>query len=228
MAALLVENVRKEFATRAAPLVVLRDVSLKLQRGENLAIVGPSGSGKTTLLSVIGTLEPASAGRVVLDGLEPAALSEPELAAFRNRQIGFVFQDHHLLPQCTVLENVLVPTVAGGPTRPETVARAEMLLRCVGLADRLDHRPAELSGGERQRAALARALINQPALLLADEPTGNLDRSTAQRVGQLLLQLQQQEQMMLIVVTHSHRLAGLMSRQVLLDEGTLKEIAVSE
>ena len=142
---------------------------------------------------------------------------------FRNRQIGFVFQDHHLLPQCSALENVLVPTVACGRTPPETVERARMLLDRVGLGDRLAHRPAELSGGERQRVALARALINAPLLLLADEPTGNLDRTTAARVGQLLLELQQQEQTMLIVVTHSPRLAGMMGRQLELDEGLLKE-----
>jgi len=224
MAGLLVENVSKEFPTRAEPLVVLRDVSLALQQGENLVIVGPSGSGKSTLLGIIGTLDAPSGGRVVLDGQDPAQLDEPRLAAFRNRRIGFVFQDHHLLPQCSVLENVLVPTVAAGPTTPEAVLRAGILLDRVGLKDRLDHRPAELSGGERQRVALARALINQPALLLADEPTGNLDRATAARIAELLLDLQRQEQMMLIVVTHSDRLAGLMSRQLELDEGRLREL----
>jgi len=223
MAGLLVENVSKEFPTRAEPLVVLRDVSLALQQGQNLAIIGPSGSGKSTLLSIIGTLDAPSSGRVVLDGQDPAQLDEPRLAAFRNRRIGFVFQDHHLLPQCSVLENVLVPTVAAGPTSPEAVRRAGMLLDRVGLKDRVDHRPAELSGGERQRVALARALINQPALLLADEPTGNLDRTTAARIAELLLDLQRQEQMMLIVVTHSDRLAGLMGRQLELDEGRLRE-----
>ncbi len=223
MTELLVEKISKEFPTRGEPLVVLRDVSLELGRGQNLAIVGPSGSGKSTLLSIIGTLESPSGGRVVLDGQDPVELDEPRLAAFRNRRIGFVFQDHHLLPQCSVLENVLVPTMAAGPTKPEAVERAGMLLDRVRLQDRLDHRPAELSGGERQRVALARALINRPSLLLADEPTGNLDRTTAARIGRLLLDLQGQEQMMLIVVTHSDRLAGLMSRQLELDEGKLKE-----
>ena len=222
MAELLVENVGKQYPTRGEPLTVLREVSLSLQTGQNVAIVGPSGSGKSTLLSIIGTLEPPSEGRVVLDGQDPAALGEPQLAAFRNRRIGFVFQDHHLLPQCSVLENVLVPTIAGGPTRSESIERAHRLLDRVGLSQRLDHRPAELSGGERQRVALARALINQPTLLLADEPTGNLDRTTADRVGQLLLELQQQEQMMLIVVTHSQRLAALMGRRVELDEGRVE------
>jgi lipoprotein-releasing system ATP-binding protein len=222
MALLQIEHVSKQYPTRSEPLVVLRDVSLDLNRGENAAILGPSGSGKSTLLSIVGALEPASGGRVVLDGQDPAALAEPALAAFRNRKIGFVFQDHHLLPQCSVLENVLTPTVAGGRTTSEQVARARMLLDRVGLADRLDHRPAELSGGERQRAALARAMILAPLLILADEPTGNLDRTTAARVGQLLLELQRQEQTMLIVVTHNPELAEMMGRRMELDEGMLK------
>jgi len=220
MTHLSVEHVAKQYPTQGEPLVVLRDVSLELKRGENVAILGPSGCGKSTLLSIIGGLESPSSGRVVLDGQDPATLDEPALAALRNRRIGFVFQDHHLLPQCSVLENVLVPTVAAGPIRVETMDRARLLLQRVGLSGRLDHRPAELSGGERQRTALARALINSPLLLLADEPTGNLDRTNAVRVGELLLELQQQEQTMLIVVTHSPRLADMMGRQLELDEGT--------
>ncbi|MBN2476023.1 MAG: ABC transporter ATP-binding protein [Pirellulales bacterium] len=223
MTQLQVENVTKQFPTRGRPLEVLRGISFQLGRGENMAVLGPSGSGKSTLLSIIGTLDTPSSGRVMLDGQDPFTLSEPLLAAFRNRRIGFVFQDHHLLPQCSVLENVLIPSVPGGSTRPRTVERARKLLDRVGLSDRLDHRPAELSGGERQRVALARALINEPTLLLADEPTGNLDRATAARVGELLLELQKQEEMMLIAVTHSQRLASLMSRQLELDEGELKE-----
>ena len=223
MTTLCVERVVKQYPTSGEPLVVLRDISLELKRGENLAILGPSGSGKSTLLSIIGALEPPTSGRILLDGQDPVALAEPELAKLRNRQIGFVFQDHYLLPQCSVLENVLMPTVAAGPTPPEALQRARLLLERVGLTDRLQHRPAELSGGEKQRVALARALINAPLLLLADEPTGNLDRTTALRVGELLLELQQKEQTMLIVVTHSPRLAGMMGRQVELDEGVLKE-----
>jgi lipoprotein-releasing system ATP-binding protein len=225
MSLLRIEHISKQYPTRGEPLVVLRDVSLELNRGQNVAILGPSGSGKSTLLSIVGALETPSGGRVVLDDQDRATLAEPALAAFRNRKIGFVFQDHHLLPQCSVLENVLTPTVAGGRTTPEQVERARMLLDRVGLGDRVAHRPAELSGGERQRAALARAMICTPLLVLADEPTGNLDRTTAARVGELLLELQRQEQTMLIVVTHSERLAGLMERRLELDDGHLRSFA---
>jgi lipoprotein-releasing system ATP-binding protein len=224
MSSLLVEHVAKQYPTRGEPLAVLRDVSLELSRGQNVAVLGPSGSGKSTLLSIIGALELPSGGRVVLDGQDPATLAEPELAALRNRQIGFVFQDHHLLPQCSALENVLLPTTAARRTPPEAIQRAHTLLDRVGLGDRLDYRPAELSGGQRQRVALARALINAPLLLLADEPTGNLDRTTATQVGELLLELQRQEQTMLMVVTHSSRLADMMDRRLELDEGVLKEV----
>ena len=222
MTKLIVENVGKEFVAGDRALVVLRDVSFQLAKADNLAIVGPSGSGKSTLLGIIGTLQKPSSGRVLFDGQDTAELTGDRLAEFRNRQVGFVFQDHHLLPQCSVLENVLVPTLAGGPTSQQSMDRARLLLSRVGLEDRLLHRPAELSGGERQRVALARALINRPGLLLADEPTGNLDRTTAAAVGRLLLELQQQEEMMLILVTHSLPLAELMNRRVELDEGTLK------
>ncbi len=225
MTALIVDNVAKEYPTRSEPLKVLRGVSLQMDMGQNLAIIGPSGSGKSTLLSIIGSLERPSSGSVSLEGQDPVGLNDPGLAQFRNQKIGFVFQDHYLLPQCSALENVLVPTVAGGKTSAAALARAKMLLDRVGLTDRLDHRPAELSGGERQRVALARALINKPALLLADEPTGNLDRTNAERIGRLLLELQAEERMMLIVVTHSQRLAGLMSRRLELDEGKLREAA---
>jgi len=224
MPGLAVENVSKEFPTRTEPLVVLREVSLELDTGQNVAIVGPSGSGKSTLLHVIGTLEKPTSGRVLLDGEDPASFAEMQLAAFRNRKIGFVFQDHHLLPQCSVLENVLVPTIATGPTEAATIDRARDLLERVGLSERLDHRPAELSGGERQRVAIARALVNGPVLLLADEPTGNLDRTTAGRIAELLLELQQQEQMMLVVVTHSLELADRMSRRLELDDGRLRPL----
>ena len=223
MADLQVEDVAKEYPTRGEPLVVLESASLSLSAGENLAILGPSGSGKSTLLSIIGTLDTPTRGSVSLQGTDPFALNDNQLAAFRNKSIGLVFQEHHLLPQCSVLENVLIPAIAGGPATAEYVERARSLLDRVGLGARLEHRPAELSGGERQRAAVARALICQPTLLLADEPTGNLDRSTATAVSQLLLELQAEHQMMLIVVTHSLELAGMLNRRMELNEGRLQE-----
>jgi lipoprotein-releasing system ATP-binding protein len=222
MADLVVADVTKSYPTRAEPLVVLRGVSLRLAAGENLAILGPSGCGKSTLLHIIGTLDNPTTGRVALDAADPFGFDEPRLAAFRNHQIGFIFQGHHLLPQCSVLENVLLPTLASGSPPPSALARARMLLDRVGLTNRLDHLPAELSGGERQRTAIARALVNRPALLLADEPTGNLDRATAATVGRLLLELQVQEQTMLIVVTHSLELAGLLQQRRELNDGQLE------
>lgn len=222
MADLLVSGVTKSYPTRAEPLEVLRGVTFELSAGENLAILGPSGCGKSTLLYIVGTLDTPTAGHVSLAGSNPFELDEPRLAAFRNHKIGFVFQDHYLLPQCSVLDNVLVPTLADGRPTPEAVDRARMLLDRVGLSTRLDHLPAELSGGERQRTAIARALVNRPALLLADEPTGNLDRATAATVGRLLLELQAQERTMLIVVTHSLELAGLLARRMELNAGRLE------
>ncbi|WP_425616599.1 ABC transporter ATP-binding protein [Anatilimnocola sp. NA78] len=221
MADLIVEHVRKEFPTRSEPLVVLRDASLKLAAGENAAILGPSGSGKSTLLHIIGGLDQPTSGSVKLAGQDPAQLKEVDLARFRNRHIGFVFQDHYLLPQLTVLENVLIPALAEGPPSAEVVARARELLDRVGLGQRLEHRPAELSGGERQRVGVARALLLKPALLLADEPTGNLDRTNATGIGQLLIELQQQEQNMLLVVTHSSDLAALLQKRFEIDNGQL-------
>jgi lipoprotein-releasing system ATP-binding protein len=223
MSRLVVENLVKEFPTRTEPLVVLRGVSFELASGGNLAIVGPSGSGKSTLLNVIGALEPPTAGRVLVDGVDPSTLNPADLAAFRNRRIGFVFQDHHLLPQCSVLENVLVPCLAVGAIGADRIERAQSLVERVGLADRVDHRPTELSGGERQRVAVARALVNEPTLLLADEPTGNLDRATGRRVAELLLELQYRESMMLVVVTHSESLAAMIGRRFRLDDGRLSE-----
>ncbi len=206
---LIVENLTKEYPTPAEPLVVLRGISLQLTQGENLAIVGPSGSGKSTLLQIIGTLDRPTRGSVRLQGQDPFVLSEAQLAHFRNQQVGFVFQDHHLLPQLSALENVLLPALAGGTPGASIVQRATQLLQRVGLGERLTHRPAELSGGERQRVAIARALIHEPILLLADEPTGNLDRNTAESIADLLLELQQQSNSttMMIVVTHSMALA---------------------
>lgn len=225
MSDLIVDNVTKEYPTRSDPLVVLRGISFDLQSGRNLAIVGPSGSGKTTLLNLLGALEPATSGTIRLDGQNPATLSDKDVSVFRNHKIGFVFQEHHLLPQCSVLENVLIPTIAGGGTKPSDIDRARGLLDRVGLGDRLDHRPAELSGGQRQRTAIARALIRLPVLVLADEPTGNLDQSTAAQVADLLLELQEAERNMLITVTHSAALARRMQRRMELDDGRLREVA---
>jgi lipoprotein-releasing system ATP-binding protein len=219
---LAAENLSKSFPTRSGELNVLGGVSLAMQRGEALAVLGPSGSGKSTLLHLLGTLDRPTAGSYHLEGQDPFALSDAALAHFRNRHIGFVFQDHHLLPQCSVLENVLVPTLAGHTAdRPAAEARARELLGRVGLSQRLDHRPAELSGGERQRVAVARALILKPVLLLADEPTGNLDRRTAAVVGELLLDMHRQENTILIVVTHSPELARMLPRQMEMLDGGL-------
>lgn len=222
MPALSAQSLAKSYpVSGGGELPVLVDASLALERGESAAVMGPSGSGKSTLLAILGTLDRPTAGSLALDGVDPFRLGEPELAAFRSRHVGFVFQDHHLLPQCSVLENVLVPLLADGAARAEDVARAQSLVDRVGLAARGNHRPAELSGGERQRTALARALIRRPTLLLADEPTGNLDRSTAAAVVELLLELQQENNAVLVAVTHSAALAQRMGRRYELDAGRL-------
>jgi ABC-type lipoprotein export system ATPase subunit len=217
-------------------LPVLNGVSLEVAGGETLAIVGPSGSGKSTLLQIIGTLDKATSGEVLLEGKNLAALNDLELAAVRNQKIGFVFQAHYLLSQCTVWENVLVPTLAGSSRREEAraekseignrkseiaTARAERLLKRVGLGERLHHRPGQLSGGERQRVAVVRALINQPQLLLADEPTGALDHATATALGELLVELNKEEGVTLIVVTHALDLAKRMGRVLEILDGKL-------
>ena len=203
-----VVQVSKEYPTARGPLSILREVTLTFRPGDAVAITGPSGSGKSTLLYLLGGLEPPTKGEIRLDGQNPYQLNERELAAYRNRQVGFVFQDHHLLPQCTVLENVLIPTLVRPAEERGREARARDLLGAVGLLDRLDHRPAELSGGEKQRVAIARALIGSPTLLLCDEPTGNLDPVSAATVADLLLDLHRREQTILLVVTHSAELAA--------------------
>jgi lipoprotein-releasing system ATP-binding protein len=199
----------------------LRDLNFEVQRGEALAVMGPSGSGKSTLLHLLGTLDRPTSGTVLVDSQDPFSLPDRELARYRNQHIGFVFQDHHLLPQCSVLENVLIPTLVSSH-RGEAVGWARKLLDQVGLSHRLDHRPAELSGGERQRVAVARALVLHPKLLLADEPTGNLDRRTAETVGLLLRDLHRQEQTVLVVVTHSLELARLFPRRLEMVDGALE------
>lgn len=202
-----VTGLAKSYPTPRGALDILSGVDFALRPGEAASIVGPSGSGKSTLLYILGALEPPTAGSVTLDGVDPFTLASAELAAFRNRRVGFVFQDHLLLPQCTVLENVLVPTLVGDAV-DGAGDRARELLGRAGLADRLDHRPAELSGGERQRVALARALIRRPPLLLCDEPTGNLDRAAGEVVADMLFDLHGGQETVLLVVTHNVELAA--------------------
>jgi lipoprotein-releasing system ATP-binding protein len=217
-----VANLSKSYPTPQGRLSILEDVSLSFKRGEAAAIMGPSGSGKSTLLYILGALEPPSAGTVRLDGRDPFQLKERELAAFRNKEIGFIFQDHCLLPQCSVIENVLTPTLVGQSDGEETRRRALSLLEQVGLGGRVEHRPAELSGGEKQRVALARALVNGPLLLLCDEPTGNLDHKSAEVVASLLLELHRRQETILLVVTHSAELAARFPTRYELVEGKLK------
>jgi len=219
---LQLSGVSKSFRIGSNTVEVLRDISLELKSGEALAVMGPSGSGKSTLLHLIGTLDSPSSGSVVFDGQNPFALSEPDLARFRNRRIGFVFQDHHLLPQYSLLENVLIPTTAFPGNKENGGMRASELLQRVGLSHRLHHLPAELSGGERQRAAIARALMLQPAILLCDEPTGNLDRSTAHSIADLVLDLHKKEENILIAVTHSIEFAERFPLRFELNEGRLR------
>lgn len=208
------------------PVPVLREAELTVIPGESVAIVGPSGSGKSTLLNLLGTLDTPDSGSVWFEGRDLTGLSPKELANLRNRRIGFIFQNHHLLPQCTVLENVLVPTLAEQRSAPSaSVARARQLLDRVGLGHRMDHTPGRLSGGERQRTAVVRALINSPALLLADEPTGALDRVSAGEITRLLTELNRTDELTLIVVTHSAELAGRMGRAVELRDGQLFPLA---
>jgi len=209
----------------AGSVSVLKGISLRIEKGRSIVIVGPSGCGKSTLLNIIGGLDHATGGTVLFDGRNLAEMSDDELARIRNREIGFVFQLHHLLPQCTVLENVLVPTLAGGDgaSVPEMRRRAEMLLDRVGLKDRMSHRPGELSGGQRQRVAVARALINEPKLLLADEPTGSLDEETSQSIADLLVELNRDVGVTLIVVTHSQTLATRIGDVMELHGGRLSD-----
>lgn len=223
---LRLEKVAKRFdsVSKAADVTVLSDIDLQVVRGESIGIIGPSGSGKSTLLNIIGTLDRPTTGKVLMEGRDLSTLSDDELAVVRNTRIGFIFQAHHLLPQCTVLENVLVPALASGDhkSREEAAVRGRALLDRVGLGHRLAHRPGELSGGERQRVAVVRALINQPHLLLADEPTGALDRSSAHELGELLIDLNREQSVTLIVVTHAVELARRMGRVLELSDGKLQ------
>lgn len=211
---LSLKQIGKTFQLGESQIEVLRDVSFSINSGQSLAITGPSGSGKSTLLHLIGTLDFPTTGHIQIANQNPLSLSEPDLARFRNRTIGFVFQEHHLLPQYSVIENVLIPTLAFGKPTSQQIHRGEELLEKVGLSHRIEHRPAEISGGERQRVAIARALINRPGLILCDEPTGNLDHATAAQVSDLLLDLHHQMQNILIVVTHSPELANRLQRRI--------------
>ncbi|MHC4462338.1 MAG: ABC transporter ATP-binding protein [Planctomycetota bacterium] len=225
-------NVAKSYQSPGAtsPLCVLKDITLKVKKSQSVAIVGPSGSGKSTLLNIIGALDRPSAGRVLFDGRDLGKLDQAELARIRNRDIGFVFQLHHLLPQCTVLENVLVPTLVDKNivSKKEVQEKAADLLHRVGLKDWLLHRPGQLSAGQRQRVAVVRALINGPSLLLADEPTGSLDKDSSQNIAELLVDLNRSEAVTLIVVTHSPELAGYMGRVLELSNGVLRDTALRE
>ena len=219
-----VSGLGKSYPSPQGEIAVLSDVSLSFAPGDAAVIMGPSGSGKSTLLYILGALEPPTAGSVTIDGTNPFSLSAKDLAAFRNRHIGFVFQDHCLLPQCSVIENVLVPTLVG-PADSGHDAHARQLVDQVGLSHRATHHPAELSGGEKQRVALARALVRRPRLLLCDEPTGNLDRASAESVATLLFDLQQKQQAILIVVTHSTELAARFPIRFDLVDRTLRRAA---
>ncbi len=203
-----VRKLSKEYPTPAGPLRVLSDIDIALAPGDSVSIVGPSGSGKSTLLYILGALEPPTSGTVLLHGRNPFELDEKSLASFRNEEIGFVFQDHHLLPQCSVLENVLIPSLVARVVDGRVQRRALELLERVGLGPRACHRPHELSGGEKQRAALVRAVILNPRLVLCDEPTGNLDQESSEAVADLLLDLHRNRQTILIVATHNLELAA--------------------
>jgi lipoprotein-releasing system ATP-binding protein len=221
---LTVSGVGKAYPAPQGPVEVLTDISMSFSSGDAAAIMGPSGSGKSTLLYILGALEPPTTGTVRLEGQNPFDLAPKALAAFRNKEIGFVFQDHCLLPQCTVLENVLVPTLVG-PSDPDAAAHARSLIDQVGLTARLDHVPAQLSGGEKQRVALARALVRRPRLILCDEPTGNLDRAAAHGVASMLLNLQEQQKAILIVVTHSADMAARFQRRFELTDRRLRQLS---
>ncbi len=219
-----VSQLTKTYQTEAGALSILAGIDLAMSPGEAVAITGPSGAGKSTLLYILGLLETPTSGHVRLGTTNPFALNPAAQSSYRNVQVGFVFQDHHLLPQCTVLENVLIPTLATSIDQGQATRRAEELLERVGLRERMHHPPARLSGGERQRAAVCRALINRPRLLLADEPTGNLDRRTAASVGALLLSLAADQKTMLLCVTHSGELAEKFPRRYELMDGFLKDL----
>ncbi len=218
------ENIKKQYTYQSAPSrIVLENINLQVNKGDTLAIVGPSGCGKSTLLNILGTLDLPSAGKVILEGENMIDFKEEKLAEVRNRKIGFIFQMHHLLPQLNLLENVLVPTLPlkDKKLKKEALQRALALLKFVGLEDKHHQRPGQLSGGECQRAAVVRALINQPELILADEPTGSLDQESAEKMGDLLVRINKEYNVAMVVVTHSMELAGRMEKIYMLSQGQL-------
>lgn len=225
MADFSANEIVKEFETSAGALRILDSVSVELNRGQNLAVVGPSGSGKSTFLQIAGSLDSPTSGTVDLLGTNPHELKGNQLAQFRNDNVGFVFQQHFLLPQLSALENVLVPVLATSTVDSEATDAARRLLEQVGLGDRVDHRPGQLSGGECQRVAVARSLIREPALVLVDEPTGSLDQKNAQRIGELLLEMQEKHNTILICVTHSERLASLFQSSTTINGGKFEKVA---
>ena len=220
---LILDNISKSYSSQSGR-AILSEVSLTVERGESIAIVGPSGCGKTTLLNIIGTLDKPDQGQVLLEGQDLSHYSNRQLAAFRNREIGFVFQQHHLLPQCTLQENVLLPTIplSGDDAKKAGLQRGQELLQKVGIWEQRHQKPGELSGGECQRAAVVRALVNQPKLLLADEPTGALDQQNSARLGELLFELNKTEGVTLVLVTHDQSLASRADRTFLLTDGQLQ------
>lgn len=221
---LQVKGVHKHFGSGERRVDVLRGIDLTLSGQESIAVVGASGVGKTTLLHILGTLERPSAGEVIYEGVNVLTFSETQLAAYRNRSIGFVFQFHHLLSEFTALENVMLPPLIGRMSKKKSRERAQYVLDLVGLSHRTQHRVGELSGGEQQRVAVARALVLNPKVLLADEPTGNLDTRSSRNIHELLLRLNQEQKVSLVVVTHNMELAGMMQRQLHMKDGLLNEI----
>jgi len=216
-----VNNLKKTFIKDGNRIEVLRGLDLRIEDGDSLAILGVSGAGKTTFVHILGTLDHPTSGEVLFDGLDVFSWPEKKLASFRNRAIGFVFQFHNLLPEFSSLENTMMPALISGMSRQKALARAETILHDVGLGDRMTHKPAELSGGEQQRVAVARALVMEPEILLADEPTGNLDTETGRKIEDILLELNRRKRITLIVVTHNQSLAGRMSRSIGLRDGEI-------
>ena len=221
---LYTENLCKHYKDGQLSIEVFRDLNFSIRRNESVAIIGASGSGKSTLLHLLGGLDKPTSGKIILDGKNIHTLGQNALSTFRNQKLGFVYQFHHLLPEFSTLENVMMPLLIGKTPKSTAMQKARLMLNKVGLGERAEHRPAELSGGERQRAAIARALVAEPACILADEPTGNLDRKNAQKVLELMLQLKEEHQTSLIVVTHDEVLAEKFDRQMIMSESGLTPV----